>query len=390
MWFIVKRIVGKIFLLCFSLFVSSILLFGLLECFPSLIHPLHLDVLPYFQFRWSYVPDTNLIFRYKPNFKFVGQFVGDLYSPAYGISVPPQRYEATFDSNGFRTDSLAHADVVALGDSFLEFGLNESDTFSKRLEKRTGLRVSNLGLAWYGPYQYIHLLERYGIRQKPKYALFCFFEGNDIDDIEEYLKWQQGGAYHNWDQFSKNFFQRYLIAIHQSVYYARLRIYERKHSEEYPRKLVALSLNGKVYESKFNYMNDGRSDAELLKTWDWIHLREILGKFKELCVRNSIVPVVVFIPSKEHIYTQYSSQNSGINWLNIRDQQIRSAPNREMAMIRLCEDLQITLVDLVPWFDSLAKKGNLLYYPFDTHWNSEGRESAAAYIAGKLVELNKK
>jgi hypothetical protein len=61
-----------------------------------------------------------------------------------------------------------------------------------------------------------------------------------------------------------------------------------------------------------------------------------------------------------------------------------------MAMIRLCENLQITLIDFAPWFDSLAKKGDLLYYPFDTHWNPEGRESAAAYIAGKLVELNKK
>src|ERR1041385_3175669 len=111
---VLKRIPGKILLLCLSLFLSPFLLFGALEYFPSLIHPLHLDVLPYFKFRWSYIPDSELIFRYRPNFKFAGEFQGDLYSPAYGIPVAPQYYEASFDSNGFRTNSLAQADVVAL------------------------------------------------------------------------------------------------------------------------------------------------------------------------------------------------------------------------------------------------------------------------------------
>jgi hypothetical protein len=35
-------------------------------------------------------------------------------------------------------------------------------------------------------------------------------------------------------------------------------------------------------------------------------------------------------------------------------------------------------------FKNKAAEGHLLYYPFDTHWNVEGRRTAAAFIASHL------
>jgi hypothetical protein len=45
----------------------------------------------------------------------------------------------------------------------------------------------------------------------------------------------------------------------------------------------------------------------------------------------------------------------------------------------------MSLVDLSPFFEAAARRGKMLYYPMDTHWNSDGREVAAATIAKILT-----
>ena len=100
-----------------------------------------------------------------------------------------------------------------------------------------------------------------------------------------------------------------------------------------------------------------------------------------MATANGIVPVVVFIPTTTHIYADYSTAQSGANWLRLRDAQARGRANVEKSMILLTEELDLRLIDLVPAFDRAAAEGKLLYYPFDTHWNSEGRQVAAEVVA---------
>src|SRR4029078_6600136 len=62
-------------------------------------------------------------------------------------------------------------------------------------------------------------------------------------------------------------------------------------------------------------------------------------------------------------------------------------------MIRLSSELHIKLASLTPVFEAAAKDGKSLYYPFDTHWNSTGREIAAAFMTSVLrkeVELQRR
>jgi len=86
-----------------------------------------------------------------------------------------------------------------------------------------------------------------------------------------------------------------------------------------------------------------------------------------------------------HIYAQYSTEESGTNWLAIRDEQVLAKTNAEGAMITLSYELKMSLVDLSPSFEAAARRGKMLYYPMDTHWNSDGREVAAATIAKILT-----
>jgi hypothetical protein len=92
----------------------------------------------------------------------------------------------------------------------------------------------------------------------------------------------------------------------------------------------------------------------------------------------------MYIPTGAHIYAPYSTDQSGKNWLQIRDQQIGAIMNTEEAITRLARELKIELISLTPIFETGARQGKLLYYQLDPHWNSEGRELAASFLADYL------
>jgi SGNH hydrolase-like domain, acetyltransferase AlgX len=63
---------------------------------------------------------------------------------------------------------------------------------------------------------------------------------------------------------------------------------------------------------------------------------------------------------------------------------VAAKANMEATMVRVSNGLHIKLASLTPIFEAAAKEGKFLYYPFDTHWNSTGREIAAAFVASIL------
>jgi hypothetical protein len=143
------------------------------------------------------ISDEDLIYKNKPLSRVqIGSFKGDLYHGSYGVRVKPMSYTAVFDEQGYRNGPPpAATDVSVLGDSFIEFGHDEEDTFSRRLEVLSQLKVRNLGIGGHGPFQYLEVLKRHGLTLKPRYVLFCFFEGNDIGDIRLYIQWKESGVY---------------------------------------------------------------------------------------------------------------------------------------------------------------------------------------------------
>jgi hypothetical protein len=50
------------------------------------------------------------------------------------------------------------------------------------------------------------------------------------------------------------------------------------------------------------------------------------------------------------------------------------------AITTLAQRIELPLINLLPAFEQQAEAGRLLYYPFDSHWNGEGIQAAAASI----------
>ena len=172
----------EMLLACASFIIFSFLLFSLFEVFPSLVVPLKLDKLGYYNAKLSKIPDETLGFRYTPGMRFI--IHGNrsaLYSPSYGVEVQPRTIEWVTNNDGFRGESENEvSDIVLLGDSFIDYGDNEAQTFGKILEQQLdGRPVTNLGISGYTPFHYLEVLKRYGLKRKPKVVFFCFYEGND-------------------------------------------------------------------------------------------------------------------------------------------------------------------------------------------------------------------
>ena len=209
------KYVLKVSVSLISLAICSVLVFSFLELFPTLIVHTKLDYAHYYALKSRFIADDELVFRNRPNSVFQGRsFKGNQYREKYGVNVESIPYTAVYDEYGFRNGPQPQNgwDVAVLGDSNVEYGHDEDDTFSSRLGVLSGLTTRNLGTGSYSPIHYVTVFKRYGLTPKPKYVLFCFSEHNDIADIRDYRLWKaNGNGYGNYNLTGRNFVQRYLL-----------------------------------------------------------------------------------------------------------------------------------------------------------------------------------
>jgi PAS domain S-box-containing protein len=383
-----------------SFLLGTLLLFLILDLFPALIKPLHFDMIPYFNYRLTYIPDPVLGFRERPyNEARITNFRGFAYSPLYGIDVRPQTLRWRTDAEGFRNPSdSSSADVVVIGSSFTEYGVEVEDTYAARLNRKLdGQEVVNLGKAGYGPFQYLTALEQYGIKKKPKYVIFAFYAPGDVDGyLVDWLTGRVNTGVANRSIAFGGFFPRYRVALEQtgrmlsSGAWTSLQLgLQRIVGTEFVHPDVAiLRLPGKATKKiVFSDRHSRRSPDDLLSSPEWRAFEKILTHFKRASEQHRFVPVLLYIPPATEIYAEYSTHESGANWQGVRDSYVATSGSNEEAARRLAAKLGIELISLLPAYREAARQGELLYYLLDSHWNSAGREIAAEATAQGLKAL---
>ena len=132
------------------------------------------------------------------------------------------------------------------------------------------------------------------------------------------------------------------------------------------------------------YEQEGLSADEIENSAYGRRLGEILTRIAELSAQNSVRSHIVFIPTKGHVYTQFA-QSGGSNWMARKNQASFDGPHVETAVANLAARAGLDFVSLTPAFTTDAEQGRLLYFRFDSHWNSEGRELAAEVVATHLA-----
>jgi hypothetical protein len=115
-------------------------------------------------------------------------------------------------------------------------------------------------------------------------------------------------------------------------------------------------------------------------------LRLLLSRLKAVARQKQAIPIVVYIPTATQVYSDLHSAESNPAFL----EKLKKTPHNPSlsAIAGIARELDLELVNLLPDFKARAMQGSLLYSPFDTHWNLEGRRTAASVIGSHLGRRN--
>lgn len=393
--------------LVFIIFISSLIFFSVIEAFPGLLDIVDLDKIRYYAQKRGNIVDDKLAYRpRKTNFTIEGVFKGDQFGIdpklAADIKPSPIKYTASYEG-GFRVNSSKQPyDMLILGDSFIDIGENDSSTFSEKMAENSGLATFNLGRAGYGPYQYEILLNEY-LKLRPRYAVFCFFAGNDMRDVRNYDEFLSGKDYGIYLR-RRNFLERYVVAV-SDTFLALQTIFEqtivpnigalasetislvvedkgvKKKRGKIRDYIGAIKLDDAKIPMRFSYWNSKLSAEELIQQKEWQSLKSILRSIKGTTERHGIELIILYLPSKIQVYGQhYVANESGSGFLKRIHDQLKYERNTLDAFSNIIQELGLEYLDLHSYFRELSDQEKLLFYPFDTHWNLNGREMAAKYV----------
>lgn len=346
--------------------VSAVLLVGLLEALV-LVRLADFRVLfgtPAAQ-PWSHpgnLVDPTLLHLHRPYDDFVWDGV---------------RYQ--YDRNGFRNPRDPRStDAVVMGDSFIEgWGVTAPDLVTSRLAGDLHAGVVNLGQSWYGPQQELEVLRRYGLPLHPRACVWAFFEGNDLEDVERYEK-----ALPVWNELSRRNHSFFLRSFTRNSLYALRRLIRTKLGEDatgtlaYPSGLFH-ERDGKDVRMYFEYKSHRLSTKENAALGT---VGRVLGEAGQLCRRQGARFLVVFVPSKDRIYldrTRFAANAEPLHWSR------NDLPRRLGGLVRQV-DPEADFLDLTPAFRERAARGDVLYFPQDSHWSPLGHAVAASAIAARL------
>jgi hypothetical protein len=307
------------------------------------------------------------------------------------------------DAHGFRNfpPEKATYDIVALGDSFTRAS-GVAVPWPQIVADYTGSDVLNLADVGFGPQDELKVLRQYGLSKQPRWVIMAYFEGNDLYDA---------AAYEQANPFILLRFGRY--ALNQGIQRWQERREDEAQTEvvsnyQYP---IALTINDKQLEMAFfSYYISWLSISReaIAASHNYRLVREIILQMRELSEAAGADFLLVYLPSKSHVYLPYLNDPeitarvlTDVPTIELDDtgflQFTRERATPELIrqnmddQARLLADFaaehEMLYLDLTPIFQQEAGAGVELYYPFDTHWNQLGHNLAAEAIYNYIKEI---
>ncbi len=327
--------------------------------------------------------DRKLLHTRPPNDRFVQNARGDV---AVGLDYDTgirHRFEWHGDRNGFRNASdLQQAPVVLIGDSFIEgYKVAQDDVCSSQLGKILDLDVSNLGQCDYGLDQELVVLQRFAVKLKPRVVVWFFFEGNDLQSIEEYR-----AAVADWDTYAgrvdgawnrsfchsarnrlEQWLDNYLVEDLDNV---------RLNSAPLQAEIPGDAIPGDAVTMYFGAGPRLVSIEHEATLFD--EAQDVLRRAQAICDANDIRFLVALIPVRFRVYRDLCElPDDG----HLAECQPNDTPER---LRRCCLDARINYLDLTLTLKAAAEEGKLVYLADDDHWSAKGHAVVAEKIAGHI------
>jgi hypothetical protein len=330
------------------------------------------------------ITDRELLHRRPPHSHFAGSFLGGQISVPFQIP-PAERqlyvWDVHYDQNGFRNRSdLGRADLVAIGDSFVEaMTVPDDQMMTSLLASMQHQTVVNLGMWGYGPLEELIVLKRYALPLRPHTILWMFSESTDVTDISRYHRAIADGETGSKETAARSsILRRAISGLRAQVRYAS------RPSGSSRAGLVRTARGGRPVHVYFEYPSLAFSPAELK---DLDEVSSVIRTAEELCAAQNIRFVFVFIPSKFRAFRdscEFPPRSECRNWVltdlpeRLRDAVLRPSEATSQAAV--------DYLDLTPDMQSAARRGDFPYYLDDGHWSPTGNRIAAEAIGRRLQE----
>jgi hypothetical protein len=300
-----------------------------------------------------------------------------------------RQIEYRTDENGFRNEEgIRQADLVVVGDSFVEAGdFPEDETFARLVPRRLGLTGVNLGRGGYGPQQEMKVIERYVLSYSPKLIVWVLFEGNDLKDARRYIEFLKDPAsvemrpqpvdqLESWTTSSLTVALLRSVSADQSLWGAEdlWGVFAATNDEKYNVRFVSR------YEPHETVDNSA----------GWNATRESLGRGLDFSRQQGIPLLVAFIPTKFRAmgpYVTFQSQQRRLDYLSGGDKW-SSDQDFETALGRYCALSGLEFVSATAALRGTIARGELAYLQFDEHLSSAGQAVVADLLAHTIADRN--
>jgi hypothetical protein len=333
--------------------------------------------------------------------------------------VPSPSAMAGFDKWGFRNRKVPESsEIVAVGDSHTYGNTARMvDSWPYVVARETGRPVYNMGLGGYGPNQYYFLSKTKALQLKPKVLLWGLYMGDDFDNafqITYGLDYWKGLRELPPQKVDANITE--LPATDTGI--RRMRVWLSRHSVMY--QLVFHSgfggrVTGEVQIRNASQLYPGYATSLILPEKNILEafrprillsgldqldprVREgmritfkLMKEMNDICRQNQIQFVVVVIPTKEMVFSEYLEHDPKLPLGDVIDKLLQNERLAEAGTFKFLADNSISVVYPLPALKKSIGEGLYARTANDMHPNRNGYrvigQSVAEYLKQPHAEL---
>jgi len=292
-----------------------------------------------------------------------------------------------FDEWGYRNLAIpANVDIVALGDSHTYGNTAKmEESWPDVVGALTGKSVYNMGMGGYGPNQYSYLLHSRALGLKPGIVLCGFYMGDEFENAFTMTYGLDHWSFLRQDRFvgvdadiwrepdddrvlkpvrvwlSRNSVL-YQILFHSPIanrLKGTIQVFGEDREQD-PLKTTLIAEGGKIREAFRPSGIRDRLDMNRQEIREGVRItKKLLRDMNEACLKNGSRFVVVVIPTKEMVFSDYLEQDAAIRLRDVIDELLSHEREIRKDLFEYLQESGIRYVDTLPAMKRMA--GHELY-----------------------------
>jgi hypothetical protein len=333
-------------------------------------------------------------------------------------AVPSPSAMAGFDKWGFRNRTVpATSDIVAVGDSHTYGNTARMvESWPYVLGRLTGRQVYNMGLGGYGPNQYFYLSQTKALSLKPRMIVWGLYMGDDFEgaysltyglDHWAYLRvlpprtvdpdvWEAPPA-DTWGKRIRVWMSRHSV-VYQLIFHSGFgghvtgEVQIKNAADLYPGQATSVIVPEKNIAEAFRPKGMlTRLDQDDPNIREGMRITfELLKQMNETCKQNNIEFMVVVIPVKEEVFSQYLEHNPKIPLDDVIDKLLVNDRAARQKLFQFLSNSHIAYVDPLPELKSHDSEGLYARSAGDMHPGRNGYRVIAESIAEAMKQTQGK